>query len=405
MRKEYEKRILGMMLLDNKLYTSSILNENDFDGGNKLIYRAIGKIINAGNKADIIIISDELQGEIKSSYICELTNIGSSANFEYYEKQLKEISRKDKLRKLCMLLMDSLKEKDSHETINIINEKITELESLRGSEIKKIKDYLPEIFKHYEKVITDGFYIEGLQTGFDMFDKEIGGLRDGELIIIVARPGIGKTAIAINIILRLILRNISVGIFSLEMSAESLIKRMISCIASIATYRSEKGKMGQIEFEKLLDNANYLQKTELYLCDNNDIKISELKNKARYMKQMGIQVLFVDYITLIKMEHAYNKSMPERIGEIAKELKRIARELNIPVVALSQLNREAENEMPKLSQLRQSGAIEEDADVVIFLHRKRDEDITKVIVAKNRNWSTGECQLLFERPYSRFNTI
>ncbi|BCR20723.1 replicative DNA helicase [Borrelia miyamotoi] len=250
----------------------------------------------------------------------------------------------------------------------------------------------------------------GIPSGFKKVDSLIGGFRDSDFIIIGARPSIGKTAFALNIASSIALRNDKkwkVGFFSLEMTSDALIKRIIAAQANIDSFKIQNSILSGHEIKALNDVVNDISNAELYIEDTANISLLTLATQARKLKRFsGIDIIFVDYISLISLE---TKNIPrhEQVASISKALKELARELKIPIIALSQLTRDTEGREPNLASLRESGALEQDADVVILLHRDKDlksgsddESVTsaidtKVIVAKHRNGPTGRADVLF----------
>ncbi|AHH05307.1 Replicative DNA helicase [Borrelia miyamotoi] len=250
----------------------------------------------------------------------------------------------------------------------------------------------------------------GIPSGFKKVDSLIGGFRDSDFIIIGARPSIGKTAFALNIASSIALRNDKkwkVGFFSLEMTSDALIKRIIAAQANIDSFKIQNGILSGHEIKALNDVVNDISNAELYIEDTANISLLTLATQARKLKRFsGIDIIFVDYISLISLE---TKNIPrhEQVASISKALKELARELKIPIIALSQLTRDTEGREPNLASLRESGALEQDADVVILLHRDKDlksgsdDELvvsaidTKVIVAKHRNGPTGRADVLF----------
>ncbi|QFP42185.1 replicative DNA helicase [Borrelia miyamotoi] len=250
----------------------------------------------------------------------------------------------------------------------------------------------------------------GIPSGFKKVDSLIGGFRDSDFIIIGARPSIGKTAFALNIASSIALRNDKkwkVGFFSLEMTSDALIKRIIAAQANIDSFKIQNSILSGHEIKALNDVVNDISNAELYIEDTANISLLTLSTQARKLKRFsGIDIIFVDYISLISLE---TKNIPrhEQVASISKALKELARELKIPIIALSQLTRDTEGREPNLASLRESGALEQDADVVILLHRDKDlkggsdDELvasaidTKVIVAKHRNGPTGRADVLF----------
>jgi replicative DNA helicase len=243
--------------------------------------------------------------------------------------------------------------------------------------------------------------ISGIQTGYYEIDRKIGGLQDGELILIGARASIGKTAIALNMAENIAREDIPVGFMSLEMSGTLLAERLLCDRASISLGKVKAGMFSESEFSRLNDAGETIYQYPLYIYDYSNASLFDLKLKARRMKRAkDIKVLFIDYISLITV--AERKPHWEKVGDISRELKSLARELQIPVVALTQVNRDAEGREPSLADIRYSGSLEQDADVVIFIHRDRDSSEAKIRVAKNRQGPCGGMKLYFDAGKMRF---
>ena len=268
--------------------------------------------------------------------------------------------------------------------------------------MKWIKDVLPEVVSRLEEDFKYGGKLRGVSSGYTDIDVLTNGFQGGDLIVIGARPSIGKTALALSMATKVALqKNVMVGFFSCEMASVQLVNRLISGESRVNLRYSKKSKEGY--FDKIVNAADKLYSAAILIDDTANIGLTKLKNKARKMKRLGIKLIFVDYLTLIQHGNQRLQSY-EKIGEISKSLKQLARELNISIVVMSQVNRNAEGRMPTLAHLRLSGAIEEDADIIMFLHRKRDGYETELNIAKNRNGPTDTIKLIFLPEYIRFES-
>jgi replicative DNA helicase len=266
------------------------------------------------------------------------------------------------------------------------------------------------------KLIEGDSEVMGLKTGYETLDRAIIGLRPGEMFVLAARPSIGKTALALNMACYIALNSqVPVGIFSLEMPAQQLVNRMICSEARVPMSKFTRKTLTQVEMTEVLDAGERLRKSHIIIDDTGGIDILELKAKARRMRSRhDVGVIFIDYLQLIQTDAGRNASRENEVSKISGSIKALAKELGIPIVILAQLNRQAEQgEKPKLSHLRESGAIEQDADVVALLHRDREKQYqqkmddetgidSELIIAKNRNGATGTQELLFFPSYTRF---
>jgi len=264
---------------------------------------------------------------------------------------------------------------------------------------------LPEAVEQIEKAYRTSGELQKVTSGYTQIEKLTNGFQPGDLIILGARPSIGKTSLALNMATRISVKySVPVGFFSCEMSRQQLVNRIIAAEGKINLAGIRSGVIRESDFSRITGVCAKLYLSQLIIDDTPDISLAQLKSKSRQMKRMGCQIIFVDYLTLIR----YGKAQVprhERVGEISKSLKSLARELEIPIMALSQVGRSAEGRMPTLSDLRQSGEIEEDADLIMLLHRERDQQETRICVAKNRNGATDTVSLAFLPQFVCFETL
>jgi replicative DNA helicase len=325
------------------------------------IYECILDFINKNERADIISVGEKF-GASDITYL----SMNAPSDIDFYCKKVRELSIRRKIKSLGASLMQSSEDlsKDVSEIIEEV-EGIDELAENKAWEYKRIAEYYPEALEELEKIHMDGMV--GISTGYRSLDR-FRGLVNSELMIIGARASIGKTTLALNMAER-VARVHSVGFMSLEMGGKLLLMR-------------------------LLNGSSSSKDLPIFVYDQPNAKILNLKANAKRMKRKDkIKVLFIDYLNLIRTA----KTLPrwEEVGYISSELKSLARELDLPVVALAQVNRDAEGKPPSLANLRESGSIEQDADVVVFLHRKRESSDSEIIYAKNRNGPTGTTSLNF----------
>lgn len=434
-----ERALLGSMLIDNR-YTNEVFSdlssEDFYSASNKKIASAISYLVNKGEHIDIITISEYLKRkkELKFvggyDYINSLTDgIPQNLNISEYIKIVKDRSS---LRKIIITSMGVIQKgvENKTETENILNELQEDIIKISESRIKRgflssgelIQGTLDEV----ESIQKSG-ESEGLKTGFSELDNITSGFQKGELIVIAARPSMGKTALALNIASKMATdTGKSVGFFSIEMSKTQIMMRLLALETkiSISALRTGKPHLNQKEWNDLELAASQLKKANLFIDDSASLSIIEMKTRARRLKnERDLDIIFVDYLQLMKVTGDLirrNDSRAQEVAMITASLKEMAKELEIPVVALAQLNRAPEQRGTKreggmkyqLSDLKESGAIEQDADVVMFLHREEqnDKDTERkgeadLIIAKQRNGPTGRIVLAFIDKCTKFVNI
>ncbi|MBR0459072.1 MAG: replicative DNA helicase [Victivallales bacterium] len=429
---EAEVAVLGSMLLSPEAASTALSTlkfENAFyRPAHQTIFDAILEL-NAG-KSDAainpIVLADflERQGRLAEvggrAYLTQLMDrVPTAANIEHYV----EIVRQNAvLRRVIATCTDAITrcydtDDDVAAVLDGVEQNIFEIAHMsEAKELETIDRLTKQAVKYLESLIKGDSEVLGLRTGFD-FDRMITGLKPGELFVLAARPSIGKTALMLNIATNIALGTepTPIGIFSLEMPSLQLAIRMITSLTRISVSDFRNHRVQAAQWADVMEVANRVHDSKIIVDDTGAIDILELRAKARRMKnQYGVQAIFIDYLQLIKAHTKANASRENEVAMISGSLKAMAKELNIPVVVLAQLNRQAEQgEKPKLANLRESGAIEQDADVVAILHRDRDkqydqkEDDTKplpaeLIIAKNRNGSCGTVNLHFFPRYTRF---
>lgn len=428
---EAEKATLGAILLsadtDTLATVIRYLREDDFyKSAHRSIYRAILNLFNRGESIDLITLTKELRstGSLEASggtaYVSSLTSeVPSSANIEYYAKIVQETSiRRNLIRISQEIHSDAYNEsKDSRIVIEEAERKIFDIsDSHQSGTYVRAGDIIPETIEAIEKLYHTHESYTGIPSGFPALDNMLSGFQPSEFIVIGARPSVGKTALALSMAANISIRqNRSVGFFTLEMSRMALMQRLVASEARISSQVIRTGMLKPADFNNLTTAAGLIYEAPLYISDIPNIKLLDLRAQARRMRSHHqVEIIFIDYLTLIQAE---NQELPrhEQIAEISRSLKALARELNIPVVALSQVRRETEGKTPTLADLRESGSIEQDADVVIFLHRERqnDRDIedmpsvieTQLVVAKQRNGPVGTIKVAFIPQYTRFESL
>jgi replicative DNA helicase len=403
----YSERALLAAVFYNPVIIESIdLTEEDFtDMAHRAIFSAMLEVKSEGKEIDEYIIGSKVLGTIAEKALTKIEPV-TAANYQYYVENVKECSRKRELAQLGKVIA-SMTDSSSEEITAYIEEVLEKLQDGETSALRNIQELTAPMIQDIQEKINTRGTLTGLSTGYRSIDYILDGFRPGEFIVIAARPSMGKTALMLSMILRIAKEKNTVGVFSCEMSQRQLMRRAVSTEGRINSRNVSSGFMRVDEINSALDAAQHIHGMSVIIDDTPNIKLNLLKNRARRMKRRGTQIIFVDYLTLIKHP---NSTIPmwERVGEISKDMKELARELDIPIVALSQVTRIDEDKMPTLACLRMSGAIEEDADVIMFLWRNRakcesQEDMTTVIdIAKNREGSTGKAELIFVPQYVTF---
>ncbi len=396
---------------------------------NKLIFSAMLNLYTRSEPIDLITVKDELVSIGKFEvcggieYIADLTEkVPTTANAEQYIKIVEEKSILRNLIKTSNELVD-LGYDQTLEVDEIVERAEKSVFNLMKNRNQKgytpIKEILVETFANLEKLYNQKEHITGIPTGFADLDYKTAGLHGSELILVAARPAMGKTAFALNIATNAAVKsNIPVAIFSLEMSKEQLVTRILSSETMIDSNKLKTGKMEEEDWTKLAEGLGPLSESEIYIDDTPGISITEIRAKSRKLKlEKNIGLIVIDYLQLISGSGSKkNGSREQEISEISRSLKILAKELDIPVIALSQLSRAPEqrkdDHRPMLSDLRESGAIEQDADIVMFLYRddyynqdSEQKNIAEVILAKHRGGSTGTIELLWLGSYTKFVSI
>jgi replicative DNA helicase len=400
---EAERMAIGAILYRNTLYDDLGLLPSDFqDVDNRRMYQAMAALIESGMTVDIKTLY--ATGKLPASTIVKYEDVPIS-NGKFYARALKEATKQRQLTTLTKQVADMQRTKvESNEIIQAVESELYKIQERKDNEVKHIKSYLHGAMDEIEAAYNNGGRIIGVLSGFTDLDNTLSGFQNGDLVIIAARTSIGKTAFALNIAEYASMHNNKALFFSCEMSANQICKRVLSSLGKIDHKRLINGNLeSEGNFNALTAAADKMYESHLY-CDFTPlIPFAELKAKARIAKRNGCDIIFIDYLTLIK--YGDNKTPRwERTGELIKELKTMARQLDIPVIALSQLNRQAEGQTPSLAELRQSGEIEEHSDVIIFLHRDRGATDTELIIAKHRNGATGKFALWFDEARVRFET-
>ncbi|MCH3915196.1 MAG: replicative DNA helicase [Acidaminococcaceae bacterium] len=425
---EAEQSVLGAMLLDGNAIdrVAEILRPEDFyRQDNRVIYEAILALRAKSQAVDLVTVTEELRhlGKLDevggTATITALSNaVPTAANVMYHAKIVEEKALR---RQLISAATDVAstgyeEEKDIAETIDSAEQKILAVANRRNTgEVTKIKDIVKSAMGRIEKLYDSKEAFTGLPTGFTDFDRMTSGLQPSDLIIVAARPSMGKSSLVLNIAQYVALKGKkSVAFFSLEMSKEQLVQRLLCSEAGIDASRLRIGQLQDEEWPKLVQAADKLSNAKIMLDDTPGITALEMRSKARRWKnENGLDLIIVDYLQLMQgTSKRSSDNRQQEMSDISRSLKGLARELNVPVVALSQLSRSVESrtsKRPMLSDLRESGALEQDADIVAFIYREdyydpdtENKNIAEFIIAKHRNGPVGTVQLFFQKDITRF---
>lgn len=427
---EAEQAVIGSMLTDKDSVISAVevLKEEDFyREDNKVIYSAIMNLYNRGEPIDIITLKAELVslGKFEAvgglEYLAELPEkVPTTANVEKYIKIVEEKSMLRTLIKTAneLIVLGYDQTQEVEDIMDVAEKKIFNVMQRKNQKgYSSMKDILVESFTQLEELYNRKQHITGVPTGFADLDYKTAGLHNSDLILVAARPAMGKSAFALNIASNAAVRaNVPVAIFSLEMSKEQMGNRILCSEAMVDSNKVRTGKIEDEDWAKLAMASGELSESQIFIDDTPGISIMEIRAKCRKMKlEKNIGLVVIDYLQLVQGSSKKGGSREQEISEISRSLKILAKEINVPVIALSQLSRAPEqrpDHRPMLSDLRESGAIEQDADIVMFLYRddyyneeSEKKNIAEVIIAKHRAGSTGTVELLWLGNYTKFANI
>ena len=427
--KEAEQSVIGSMIMDKDaiVVASELLSADDFyirQYG--VLFEAMTELFQEGKPADLVTILDKLKEKDVSPEVCgmefirDVTDaVPTSANIKYYAEIVAEKALARKLIKItegiantCYLdkeSMDVVLEETEKQVFNIIQRR-------GGGDYEDIKDVVLRALKNIEIAAKSQGRITGIATGFRDLDYKMAGLQRSDLVLIAARPSMGKTAFVLNLAEYIALHShVTTAIFSLEMSKEQLINRLLAMNSRVDSQNIRTGDLKDSEWADLMESARHIGESGLVIDDTPGISISELRSKCRKLKlEKNLGIVIIDYLQLMSGS-GKSESRQQEISEISRSLKALAREINCPVVALSQLSRAVEqrpDKRPMLSDLRESGAIEQDADVVMFIYRDEyynkdteEPGVTEIIIGKQRNGPTGTVKLKWMGQIQKFGNL
>ena len=432
---EAEISVLGGMLIDRDAVARAVEHVNDsmfFKEGHRRMFRAMVHLFERGEAIDVITVSEELKktGELDGAggleYLAQLLDaVPTAANIEYHARIVREKALLRRLIDASSQIIRDAYEQGQREVDEILDQAESRIFQVAQSRAREgfvwIKEILWPTFEHIERLQESGTGITGVPTGYPDLDRMTTGLQKGDLIIVAARPAMGKTSLVLNIAQNAAIeQGTTVAIFSLEMSKEQLVQRLLCSEGRVDAQKLRRGRLSPDEYQRLAAAAGHLNTAPLWIDDSPGATVLEMRAKARRLKsETDLGLLVIDYMQLMSSSTRAENRVQE-VSAISRGLKSLARELEVPVVALSQLSRAPEqrtDRRPQLSDLRESGSIEQDSDLVAFLYRPEyylgpvDKDgnslegQTELIVAKQRNGPTGMIPLYFHKAYTRFDSV
>jgi len=418
-----ERSVLGALLLEENAVVEVaefLLPEDFYYDKHARIYEAMLNLYEKREPIDLVTVPQELQA-FKAldvvggvSYLTELlSEIPTASNVAFHARIVKDRSVRRRLIEMSSRV--SLKSyDDSLETSNLLDEAEQSIFAVSQQNIRQdfvpIRQTLTDSFDRLDQLYRSKGGLRGVPTGLRLLDQKLSGLQDSNLIILAARPSVGKTSLALNIAQHLgVEKKIPVGIFSLEMSREQLVDRMLSSQADVDAWRITTGNLEDADFARLNDAMGELAEAPLFVDDTPGISVMEMRTKARRLQmEYGLKLIIVDYLQLCRGRGLENRV--QEVSEMSQGLKNLARELKVPVLCLSQLSRAVESRgspKPVLSDLRESGSIEQDADAVVFLYRTEEDDRSQIMlsIAKHRNGPIGEIPMFFRAERTKFYEV
>ncbi len=427
---EAEQALLGGMILDRNIVSQTLplIREDDFyKGDHRIIFGVISDLFEKGDPIDLVTVTERLRVGDKldtmggPAYLVDLMSALPTSSIANVQRYANIVVEKSLLRRLIQSASEIIDEgyaaeKDVREIIDEAESKIFSIaqKNERGGFVP-LREVINSAFAELEKMAASHGGITGIPSGFNDIDSRTLGFQRSDMIIVAARPGMGKTSFCLNVALRAAMKHQHhVAIFSLEMSKEQLAMRMLSTEAMVPMHRIRSANLDQEEWDRLAYYAGKIARAPVYISDTPAVSVLDIRAECRRLKaRHGLDMIIIDYIGLMQSHGRRNENRQQEISDISRSLKMLARELDVPVIALSQLSRAVESRndhRPQLSDLRESGALEQDADIVAFIYRDEmynpeteDLNIAELIIAKFRNGATGSVKLTFQKEYTRFD--
>ncbi|MEY9977224.1 replicative DNA helicase [Lysinibacillus sp. RC79] len=428
--REAEQSVIGAIFLDPQslITASEILLADDFyHNAHKQIFETMLRLSDQGKAIDVVTVTEELSAkkEIEDvgglSYLLELANaVPTAANVAHYAKIVEEKALLRRLIRVATKIVEDgyTREDEVEALLGEAEKKMMEVASRKNAgDFKHVKDVLVETFDNIEKLQSQKGDVTGIPTGFRDLDHITAGFQRNDLIIVAARPSVGKTAFALNVAQSVAVQaRENVAIFSLEMGAEQLVMRMLCAEGNIDAQVLRTGALTTEDWGKLTMAMGSLSNSGIFIDDTPGVRINEIRAKCRRLAQEhGLGMILIDYLQLIQGSGKAGENRQQEVSEISRSLKHLARELKVPVIALSQLSRGVEqrqDKRPMMSDLRESGSIEQDADIVAFLYRddyydkeSESKNMIEIIIAKQRNGPTGTVTLAFKKEFNKFINV
>ena len=431
---EAERSVLGALMLDKDaiIKVANLVHPGDFYNDNhNLIFESMVELYEKREPIDVLSLSNRLEEKNKleaiggSSYLTSLvTSIPSSTNVEHYAKV---VQKKSTLRKLITTASEivELGYQEAEDVEKLLDSAEQKLFNVSQKYIKQafipIRSILESAFNRIDELHKGDHKLRGIPSGYPDMDKLLAGFQKSDLVILAARPSIGKTTLALDLARQMaVQQKVPVGLFSLEMGADQLVDRMLAAQSGVDLWRLRTGNLktgaGDDDFQRIGEAMGVLSEAPIFIDDSGSANVMEMRTMARRLQsEHNVGVIIIDYLQLMEGRKAGGDNRVNEISEISRALKQLARELNIPIIALSQLSRSVESrspQIPKLSDLRESGSIEQDADIVMFLYREDREkpdtpnkNIVEVQVAKHRNGPIGKVSLYFQENCTTFKSL
>ncbi|MFJ7972915.1 replicative DNA helicase [Psychrobacillus sp. NPDC096389] len=427
---EAEQSVIGAIFLEPQaLITAAeiVMPEDFYRVAHQKIFQTMLRLSDQGKAIDVVTVTEELSAkkELEDvggiSYISEIANsVPTAANIGHYAKIVEEKSILRRLIRVATTIVEDgfTREDEVEALLSEAERKMMEVANRKNAgDFKHIKDVLVETYDNIEKLHSQKGEVTGIPTGFRDLDRITAGFQRNDLIIVAARPSVGKTAFALNVAQNVATKtDENVAIFSLEMGAEQLVMRILCAEGNIDAQVLRTGSLTTEDWRKLTMAMGSLSNAGIYIDDTPGIRVNEIRAKCRRLKQeSGLGMILIDYLQLIQGSGGSQANRQQEVSEISRSLKGLARELKVPVIALSQLSRGVEqrqDKRPMMSDLRESGSIEQDADIVAFLYREdyydketENQNMIEIIIAKQRNGPTGTVTLAFVKEFNKFVNI